>query len=602
MGQKIHPLGLRVGITKQHKAKWFANADQYPQYLLEDILLRKLITSLIPAESLPRVFEDDKKMRVIEVKIERFIRNTIKIQIYAVNPDLSSLMLNQKTNSDYFSEENSQILNKKNRKIFVDKNKKKEITISNQIPDKFTKWKNILKKKMFELKCYQFRNIIKKCNVLLEMVAISNKTLHTNAGVSTQAIMNLPGSTNNLFLKLKQLSEKRHRIQLFLNRILTNKMILQLPTELEVIKINLLYIYYNLQLYKINLELFELQHALLQVNYKIFEKFGILLRKSVRNNNLRSIKRILKKFEKQFENLQKNQEIAYFPFLKYPEILLRNYLQNALNQNNNKSIKYKHRLKNDYINRFGRQLIKKRPLDLIQDLDNYIHWHSANFKHDILINTSNKKNNKNSRYYLSYRQLGLKLYLQKKKNYHETITLKNNQVKQKNIKIKKIIKRKIQSFMIDNLLKKNFYNNYPFYQFCSSYHLQNSSELIKQLILNNSFPKISAIEIIEVKQPSEYAICLACFITQKLEKRFSFRSVMKQAKRVAMQTPSVKGIKIQLSGRLNGAEIARTEWIREGRVPLQTLEADVDYSYKTAQTLYGIIGVKVWVFKNKTQY
>ena len=65
------------------------------------------------------------------------------------------------------------------------------------------------------------------------------------------------------------------------------------------------------------------------------------------------------------------------------------------------------------------------------------------------------------------------------------------------------------------------------------------------------------------------------------------------------QRAEVQGIKIQVSGRLNGAEIARTEWVREGRVPLHTLRADIDYAYRTALTIYGILGVKVWVFKGE---
>jgi small subunit ribosomal protein S3 len=63
------------------------------------------------------------------------------------------------------------------------------------------------------------------------------------------------------------------------------------------------------------------------------------------------------------------------------------------------------------------------------------------------------------------------------------------------------------------------------------------------------------------------------------------------------QEEKIQGIKIQIAGRVNGAEIARTEWLREGRVPLQTLRANIDYSYKTAQTTYGILGIKVWLFK-----
>nr|AYQ94970.1 ribosomal protein S3 [Oedogonium angustistomum] len=589
MGQKIHPLGFRVGITKKHKAKWFANADQYPQYILEDILLRKKLTSLIPPESLPRVFEDDKKMRIVEIQIERFIRNTIKIQIYAVNPDLKSLMIDQKNNRNYSSDESS---NQKNRKTSIDTNSKKELIIETDNSQKLTKWKNIIRKKMFELKCYQFRNIIKKCKVLLEIYEISNKTKFDNNNIENINYTNL----NNKLLKIKRLSEKRDKIKLFLQRILTDKISLKIPTELEILKVNLLYIYYNLEISKLNLEIFELQQEILQINSKFFKKFGILSKKWFINNNLRTIKRILKKFEKELENLEKDQKIIKLPlnFLKFPEILLRNYLQNSLNQQNNKWIvnKCRNRLQNEYRSRFGGQLIKKTPMDLIKDIETYINWHSE---------TSNKKK---SAYYSSFRNLAQKLYLQRKKNFHkkQIDDLKKNQVIKENIKIKKVVKRKIQNYMINNLLKKNTSNNSQFYKLSYIYQVNGFSDLIKKFTLMNSFPKISAIEIIEIKQPSEYAVCLAYFITQKLEKRFSFRSVMKQAKRIAIQTSSVKGIKIQLSGRLNGAEIARTEWIREGRVPLQTLEADVDYSYKTAQTLYGIIGVKVWVFRKKNQY
>lgn len=73
---------------------------------------------------------------------------------------------------------------------------------------------------------------------------------------------------------------------------------------------------------------------------------------------------------------------------------------------------------------------------------------------------------------------------------------------------------------------------------------------------------------------------------------------MRQAVQRA-ERANIPGIKIEVSGRLNGAEIARTEWVREGRVPLHTLRADIDYSYKTAQTIYGILGVKVWLFRGE---
>jgi small subunit ribosomal protein S3 len=106
------------------------------------------------------------------------------------------------------------------------------------------------------------------------------------------------------------------------------------------------------------------------------------------------------------------------------------------------------------------------------------------------------------------------------------------------------------------------------------------------------------INVVEVTRVDADATLLAEYITQQLERRVSFRRVVRQAIQRA-QKAGVEGIKIQVSGRLNGAEIARTEWTREGRVPLHTLRADLDYSYQTAHTPYGILGVKVWIFKGE---
>lgn len=106
------------------------------------------------------------------------------------------------------------------------------------------------------------------------------------------------------------------------------------------------------------------------------------------------------------------------------------------------------------------------------------------------------------------------------------------------------------------------------------------------------------INVIEVARVDADASLVADYIVQQLERRVSFRRVVRQAIQRA-QRAGVEGIKIQVSGRLNGAEIARTEWTREGRVPLHTLRADVDYAYKTAQTTYGVLGIKVWIFKGE---
>ena len=104
-----------------------------------------------------------------------------------------------------------------------------------------------------------------------------------------------------------------------------------------------------------------------------------------------------------------------------------------------------------------------------------------------------------------------------------------------------------------------------------------------------------SIHIIKLSDPDTSAACLAESIVEQLEKRIPFRRAMKQAVTKA-QNASVKGVKIQISGRLNGAEIARSEWILKGRVPLHTLRAKVQYDSRAARTIYGLLGIKVWVF------
>ena len=106
------------------------------------------------------------------------------------------------------------------------------------------------------------------------------------------------------------------------------------------------------------------------------------------------------------------------------------------------------------------------------------------------------------------------------------------------------------------------------------------------------------INILEVKKPELDSQLVADNIAQQLEKRVAFRRAMKRAVQSAMRL-GAGGIRVNCSGRLGGAEIARTEWYREGRVPLHTLRADVDYGVSRANTTYGICGVKVWIFKGE---
>jgi len=106
------------------------------------------------------------------------------------------------------------------------------------------------------------------------------------------------------------------------------------------------------------------------------------------------------------------------------------------------------------------------------------------------------------------------------------------------------------------------------------------------------------INVFEVEKVDLDASLLADLVAEQLEKRIAFRRAIREALQRA-QKQNVNGIKIQVSGRLNGAEIARSEWIREGRVPLQTLRADIDYATQEANTIYGVLGIKVWLFKSE---
>ena len=106
------------------------------------------------------------------------------------------------------------------------------------------------------------------------------------------------------------------------------------------------------------------------------------------------------------------------------------------------------------------------------------------------------------------------------------------------------------------------------------------------------------LNIVEVRKPELDAQLAAESIAQQLERRVSFRRAMKRSVQNAMRMGSL-GIRVNVAGRLGGAEIARTEWYREGRVPLHTLRADIDYAHAEAKTAYGIIGIKVWIFKGE---
>lgn len=129
-----------------------------------------------------------------------------------------------------------------------------------------------------------------------------------------------------------------------------------------------------------------------------------------------------------------------------------------------------------------------------------------------------------------------------------------------------------------------------------SYDLTKLQNELTQLIGGVNSVKVY---ILQINEPNKNANLIADYIGDQLAKRVAFKRVMREAIKRA-QAENVPGIKIQISGRLNGAEMARSEWVKEGRMPLQTLRADIDYASKKSKTIYGIMGIKVWVFKGES--
>ncbi len=109
--------------------------------------------------------------------------------------------------------------------------------------------------------------------------------------------------------------------------------------------------------------------------------------------------------------------------------------------------------------------------------------------------------------------------------------------------------------------------------------------------------KIIILNIIEINEPNYLAILLGALIVEFLEKRIPFRKIISDIIQKAKNT-NVCGIKVQISGRLNGIDMARNEWVRNGSLPLQTLRANIDYAEKRANTVYGVLGIKIWLFKD----
>jgi ribosomal protein S3 len=764
MGQKVHPLGFRVGITQKHYVRWFADPGQYPQYVLEDFFLRQWITKKLPSENLPKKNEDNyEDTRLVHIFISRFLHNTIKIKIYAVNPesfstiyssfavnDQSSLDKNKKTigssalgtaKSSSFSStvKNSNNLNSKN---FSAKNKsfsnlkktdgKTGMFLDNVLDTKVfssssKKYLDILKKnsqEKVELGLFlknkmgnlgaQYLNlpaktktalVHKKDALRLDPIPPVNQTDKGDKRADIPAYMGSPGSGSRFAQKvqlcLKSLQEiKDLRIQIILIRRYLNKIMLG---QKLVVKHKLYKKYFILTKVLENKILKQqnnlwLQFPNLLINY--FKKTkNVHLHKAHKSDSLikKNKSRVLFKQNLFITKQEMEQEATLYVLNELQKSMKKISSHESPFNLKGKSgripaafvaLKSKRQSLNRFLSRFGyfNSLQKKgfaflksnldfistlrlrhlrngqkvdlqtktqKSPDLTLDIGNIDSFKTSLLKLEHLIKTP-KQNLFKLTALKKFSNNHFKFSIFKKNFINQYAALFNIQAstlnrgthfvglgfirqirgvnfgsprftfagKIKELRVGTFKKKKREDlgkqktfdhsassvFLGQGLASTRYLkklNKTIFHsKLCFSrqnleniYNSTNIFEICHKMSKIQTFPKVTSLELIKVKAPIHYAACIANFVVEKLEKRFSFRGAMKKAKEAAMKKPTIKGIKIKISGRLNGAEIARTEWIREGPVPLQTLKANIDYSSKTAKTIYGILGIKVWIFK-----
>nr|QJE70552.1 ribosomal protein S3 [Stigeoclonium sp. FACHB-2425] len=452
-------------------------------------------------------------------------------------------------------------------------------------------------------------------NILL--TSNSEEKMKTSSLVVIRSL-NLSLKTNILFIKkletwltllkkklIENSSTNRDLLQVRIHKIdcYLKKMIPIKITEnnlVSTIEKNFIFVNYNILKQKLLSELVQMQQTIiLSKKEEATASFSTLLSPTKTTISISNLNKTLQILQNQLsdvqstfnqENQQKMEPVENKTNIS-TTLQLKTTLQNLLKTNYENSfvvLQTRRQVYNSVRNRLGGYrklgLEKSRELELQEGTSQI--WKNP---YDIVESLDFKVNNS-----IETNSLPLLLETIKQKIY-ERKPIKLMYTRKQKFLAKKTIKKKLNYFLVLMAIKNNYKNVSSLKKI---YDVKTFTKLCENLTNLQTMPKVSVIELVKVHQPKQYAVCLANFVVENLEKRFSFRSTMKRASEQAMSTTNVKGIKIQISGRLNGAEIARTEWLRDGVVPLQTLRANIDYSYKTAKTIYGILGVKVWLFKD----
>lgn len=694
MGQKIHPLGFRVGITKKHQSQWFArfHKHQYAQTILEDHLLRQTLSKLLPeilqkqlnnsknslsSDGLnPNNAKNEKSMsqvpKISHIKIERgLIPYEICIQIYAQNCELlksavdkieiqpslahnflkNQLVLEKasaaygqkylnttKKNGDETSfeissnnEKQQGLLNRKktSQKKFgkpqlLAKRLKKRQTILQRFRERFLKNMILVKKgNKITRKLQKDELMLKRRRKNKSQFSIS-----VSKRISTKEYLN--SNTNLIFNKSAKYSQKITKfVNIFMskmNRDFLNLLKTQMKDWDSYLKNHK-----DQQLQKYGI----LRYA--PLGYQ--KKWSLTRLQRLKNQPLHFLMKLLKSLQKRalqkmevlrqdfiiLGTLSTSKSFAYFQrirFIKGLRELIQQIKmeQSPLFQQKSSSSFAKMSHSNNRIGlESNRQIQRKFEKSLESLTDKALAKKFSNLKEenrkikfiDYLQDIVQKHRHQNIYLYLATISDSLK-YLKKIKQFTkqqanflygvnlQTLNHKqgeNGSLESDSQKTRSFVKSQVLKAVNQANRKNDLQKNL---QDVFIEQLQKQKTISKQNI--QLIPKIS-LKFYSVKSQNleTKASFVADSIVDDLEKRKAFRRVIKKAKEDLMKTSKVKGVKIQVSGRLNGAEIARSEWVRAGRVPLQTLRANIDYCYKTAQTIYGIIGVKVWIYKGYTK-
>jgi ribosomal protein S3 len=724
MGQKVHPLGFRVGITKKHQSQWFARFQKYgySQSVFEDHMLRKTLLNLFSnlekenalatKQSKKPGANVSKMPKITQIKIERgLIPYEIGIQIHSddclavtkaidnikISADLVSNLqktrkylfkagnqlktaqtdlpvVNQNAPDKYFAFADK--AKKRKFKIKTDKKTKKNVSFfksrrkqKKKLPKTiFMRLKNIKRrfKKRQSIK-KRYLNIIakglvmrKKGNLIIRKVKIKRQNKKSQNFLSktklkanfTRNIQSSSTSVNSRFKQEKNLLNNAKTKKRFSNRMyrkFTNLFLTKLNKQFLIRLKHIMKFWHNQKATQAPLGynkkwysaksyalINNLKAKYLSKDLKVLTSYQVeKLTKLIFILEKKSLVKMetLRKDFITFGTLSKTRAFGYYQiitFLKQLKELLTKIKKQTITTVN--SIKQETSTASNISTSFSalgvspnkakihnliRTKSKQKKLITQKVVNNFInlvdnHQAMTNESRKIkwityLKNLVNKHRTENIFYYLATianarKDLkALKHYTKQHSNFLFGVNFENSK-ENPNALLQRVTKTLTQSLK-NNVLRQIISNTeqdssegLTKLQKAFLMQIENQRKMYKANLALT--PKIS-LKFFSVKTTDvlEKASIVADSIVDALEKRKAFRGVIKKAKEDLMRRPRVKGVKIQVAGRLNGAEIARSEWVRAGRVPLQTLRANIDYSYRTANTIYGIIGVKVWIFK-----